>query len=101
MLKRDGRIIVAGVDNEFVNVCCSNAMVFNIALIRYTREGKLDPGFGKRGAVLTRFENGPQVNAAVLEGKGKIVVAGGIFNRRRRGSDFLLVRYSPDGSVDS
>jgi uncharacterized delta-60 repeat protein len=97
VLKRDGRIIVAGIDNYAVD-CCGARMADNLALIRYRRDGGLDSSFGKHGTALTRFELGVQVNAAAIEGKGEIVVAGGI--ARSRGSDFLLVRYKPDGELD-
>jgi uncharacterized delta-60 repeat protein len=111
-LERDGRIVVAGVDNQ-MDLETGGPTVYHLALIRYRRDGRLDPTFGKRsepwavGSVQTRVELGRAtdldnllVTAVAIQGAGKIVVAGGS-GRSLRSRDFLLVRYRPDGSIDS
>jgi uncharacterized delta-60 repeat protein len=79
----DGRIVVAD---------RSSARLF-----RYTQSGSLDRGFGSRGIVTTRFGTGAW--ALVLRPDGKIVVAGAMTVRGRR--MFALVRYNPNGTLDT
>jgi uncharacterized delta-60 repeat protein len=65
--------------------------------------GDLDPSFGVGGLVTTEFLNGPSradtAAAVAVQADGKIVVAGTFqsFNDGR----FALVRYNPDGSLDT
>lgn len=66
-------------------------------------DGDLDPGFGAGGKVFTPIGSGAAVAAAVaVQPDGKLVVAGtssGVgFSQD---SDFALVRYHPDGSLDT
>jgi uncharacterized delta-60 repeat protein/uncharacterized repeat protein (TIGR02543 family) len=71
-----------------------------IALVRYDRDGSLDATFGSDGVVETSLENGAaDANAAVLQPDGKIVVAG-FHDLSTSASEFVLVRYDPDGSLD-
>lgn len=70
-------------------------------LARYRRNGSLDPTFGTGGWVTTRFGNrGTFANAVVLQGDGKIVVAG-TTGGGPTGADIALARYSADGSLDT
>lgn len=68
------------------------------SLARYNPDGTLDSTFGTAG-VLTTFK-GALAYAAVLQANGKIVAAGttgeGIPH-----TDFALVRYNPDGTLDA
>src|ERR1041384_1528732 len=64
--------------------------------------GGLDPKFGNGGKVFTHIGFGDRVNSLAFQPDGKIIAAGGsassgIFYA----SDFALVRYNADGSVDS
>ncbi|HEX7185078.1 MAG TPA: delta-60 repeat domain-containing protein [Thermoanaerobaculia bacterium] len=62
--------------------------------------GDLDPSFGVGGKVITRFEPiGGRAAALVIQPDGKIVAAGVV--PRSGGSDFTLVRYLPDGTLDA
>jgi len=66
----DGRIVVAGT-----------------RLARFTRDGRPDESFGRRGLVEVP---GAGVAAVALQPDGKIVVAGGV-----------LARYDSDGTLDA
>jgi uncharacterized delta-60 repeat protein len=64
--------------------------------------GSLDPTFGTGGIVITTFggANNTVANAAAIQSDGKIVVAGLIPPAQDVGEQGL-VRYNPDGSLDS
>src|SRR6478672_1709197 len=58
--------------------------------------GALDPSFGAGGIVTTALTSGTQgANSIVLQGDGKIVVAG------NGGTDFGLARYNTNGTLDA
>jgi uncharacterized delta-60 repeat protein len=80
----DSKIVVAGYASS------------DFALARYNPDGTLDTSFGVGGKVTTDFAGGSDAGlAAVLQGDGKIVVAG------NASSDFALARYNPDGTLDT
>jgi uncharacterized delta-60 repeat protein len=72
-----------------------------IALARYEPSGSPDPSFGSGGIVTTPIAGGDAyANAAVLQPDGKILVTG-YQTTPPAGSVFALVRYNPDGSLDT
>src|SRR5262249_6508072 len=62
--------------------------------------GALDTTFGQGGAVLTHFGafNNDQAQAIAVQSDGKIVVVG---SGGSTGNDFEVVRYNPNGSLDT
>jgi uncharacterized delta-60 repeat protein len=87
-VQADGKIIAAGESGIYPDL--------HSALVRYTRNGRLDSTFGVGGKVVTTFDsNGDDLSALVLQADGKIVAAGSI-----HGTAFLLARFNADGSVD-
>jgi uncharacterized delta-60 repeat protein len=87
-IQPDGRIIAAGWSLESGS--------FDFALARYNRDGSLDQSFGSGGKVLTDIGPfGGTAQAVAIEPDGKIVAAGDNFG------GFALVRYNPDGDLDS
>ncbi|TAL41378.1 MAG: hypothetical protein EPN89_19110 [Methylovulum sp.] len=80
----DGKILVAGY-----------AQNGSIVLARYNSDGNLDVTFDSDGKVITSlgWSGNPIATAMTLQSDGKILVAGS-------NSDFLLIRYNPDGSLD-
>lgn len=93
-LQADGKIVAAG------------GSEFDLALTRYHSDGSLDSTFGANGRVTTDFSSNPFTNlsfesasSVVLQADGKILVAGNITGTNGT-TDFLLVRYNPDGSLD-
>jgi uncharacterized delta-60 repeat protein len=68
--------------------------------------GDLDPTFGNNGRVLSDFSGASFSNefasAMALQPDGKIVTAGyRFFGNTAEGADMLIVRYNPDGTLDS
>jgi uncharacterized delta-60 repeat protein len=93
----DGKLVVVGltyVDNDFSNE--------DFAVLRLMPDGTPDPSFGVNGRVTTDFPNLAAVaSSVVVQPDGKIVVAGGAFPLFTFLGDFELVRYNPDGTLDT
>lgn len=86
-LQPDGKIIAAGIsDTDF-------------ALARYNTNGSLDTSFGTNGLVITNVGGTDAATSVVLQSDGKII-AGGRSNVAGT-TDFTLVRYTTNGSVDT
>jgi uncharacterized delta-60 repeat protein len=86
-IQPDGKIVVAGYTET--------GFQENFAVLRYRRDGSLDPEFGGGGAVLTDFGTPlDKANALAIQPDGKIVAAG------TAGGRFALARYEPDGTLD-
>jgi uncharacterized delta-60 repeat protein len=84
-IQPDGKIVLAGQSQ------------FDFALVRYNPDGSLDSTFGVDGKVTTNF--GPNISSTAysvaVHTDGKIVAAG------QANSDFAVVRYNPNGSLDT
>ncbi len=98
-LQSDGKIVVAGY-TETGDVARGS----EIAVVRYTADGRLDPSFGAGGRRLTGLGAAADDvgQAVVVQPDGGILVAGST-SGDGRGSDvhdFALVRYLPDGNLD-
>lgn len=85
----DGRILVGG--TSFVNGVAS------FALVRYDLDGALDPTFGTAGVVTTMIPG--EAAAVALQPDGRIVITG--YANTVDSSGVAVVRYNPDGSLDS
>jgi uncharacterized delta-60 repeat protein len=71
----------------------------DLALVRYTEDGDLDPSFGGDGVVATAVGGGTdEILALAPLADGKIAAAGRTFDGA--GYDFVVARYLPDGSLD-
>lgn len=91
-LQSDGKIVVAG-HSQIVN----NQ---DFAVARYNANGSLDMSFNGTGKVTTAIGSGNDTGRAVaIQSDGKIVVAGE--SKVGNASDFALVRYNVDGSLDT
>lgn len=94
-MQTDGKIIVAGFSNttQFSN----GAFV----IVRYNINGTLDSTFGTSGKAITLFGSSNSMALGVaLQTDGKIIAVG----RTENGpwtSNFALVRYNIDGTLDS
>ena len=93
VMQNDGKILVAG--------SSSNGNNNDFALVRYNSGGSLDMSFNGTGKVTTAIGNSDDnARSLVLERYGKIVVAGE--TKIADGSyDFAVVRYNPNGSLDT
>lgn len=92
-LQPDGKIIAAG----------GNSTTQNFSLARFLTDGSLDNGFGTAGRVTTAFNANNDfayAQAVTIQPDGKIV-AGGLANNSSGIAEFAIVRYLPNGSLDS
>jgi uncharacterized delta-60 repeat protein len=91
-LQRNGKIVVAGSAR-------TGADKDEFALVRFRRDGTLDPGFGVGGKVTTSVGTGgfARAHAVAIDADGKIVAAGEALDPSR---EFALVRYNRNGSPD-
>jgi uncharacterized delta-60 repeat protein len=85
-LQADGKIVAAG----------QGASSGDFALARYNPDGSLDPTFGSGGKVTTDFAPFEAATAVTIQADGKIVTTGSTSS-----GDFALLRYKPDGSLDT
>lgn len=90
-LQTDGKIVVVG---------SHYSGDYEVAVVRCHADGSLDTDFGTNGSVITVV--GVQSDMAypvALQPDGKIVVATSVPNGLN--NDFLMLRYHPDGSLDT
>lgn len=85
-LQRDGKIVAAGSISQ------------DVILTRYNPNGSIDVTFGTLGKVTT--PDILDVKDLAIQTDGKILIGGGT-SPLRTPQGFALVRYNPDGSVDS
>ncbi len=96
-LQADGKIVAGGRGA----IAGMNGYVF--ALARYNANGSLDTSFGTGGKTTLRlgFPGGNEgASGLVIQSDGKIVM-GGDFLTGGNTSDFAVVRYNADGTLDS
>lgn len=92
----DGRIVLGGraLDSR------DWPMRTRFALARYGEDGRLDPGFGDGGRVLTSFADYSRFDATAqtlaIQADGRIVAAGGLEGAYAT----AMARYLPDGRPD-
>jgi uncharacterized delta-60 repeat protein len=97
-LQQDGKIVVAGdISATFGEP--------SFALLRYNSDGSLDTTFGAGGQVSTRVGRvADSARALCLQPDGKILAAGYSaalpLTASSNHSDFAMVRYNSDGSLD-
>jgi uncharacterized delta-60 repeat protein len=97
VVQPDGKIIVAG--GTYPSFPAGGGQ---FALARYNSDGSLDTSFGVGGLVRTSFgSSGCFASALVLQRDGKIIAGGTKYIDLQTNSDFGLVRYNSDGSLDS
>ncbi len=90
-IQSDGKIVLAG-----------NAIIGGrdeIAVARYNTDGSLDSSFDSDGKVTTTIGEADYATSVVVQSDGKIVVAGS--SATGGDSNFALIRFNTDGSLDS
>jgi uncharacterized delta-60 repeat protein len=93
VIQPDGKIILAG--------SASNRLNKDFALIRLNTDGTLDKSFSYDGILMTDIRGYDDVAYAIsLQADGRIVVAGNS-NIWGTETDFALVRYNTDGTLDN
>jgi uncharacterized delta-60 repeat protein len=88
----DGAIIAAGTSGLNSNS--------QIVLAKYKSDGSLDLSFGTNGKVTTRNIRNLAAESVAIQSDGKILVGGNVRPNGSNGS-FVVIRYNPDGSLDS
>jgi uncharacterized delta-60 repeat protein len=96
------RIITAGTIFTDLNLMSLNS-VSGFLLVSYNIDGTLANAFGIHGGVTTPFPGNIMARAfaVALQRNGDIVAVGQTALTDTGPSDFALVRYNPDGSVDT
>ncbi len=91
-IQSDGKIVVAGISN--------NTAISDFALARYLSDGTPDNTFSGDGQLTTDVATGGDyVNSIAIQPDGKIL-AGGTTAGNNSISDFAVVRYLTDGTLD-
>ncbi|ESU26305.1 hypothetical protein FLJC2902T_27860 [Flavobacterium limnosediminis JC2902] len=91
LMQSDGKLVVGAYNSEY-----SNGDYFRDSfLIRYNTDGTLDTGFGNDGIVIISSNTILNTISLVQQLDGKIVVY------RYSNSGFQLIRYNPNGTLDS
>ncbi|WP_051385046.1 T9SS type A sorting domain-containing protein [Flavobacterium enshiense] len=89
-IQRDGKIVLAGESNG------------DFALARYNSNGILDNTFGENGKVITDVvEDIDSGKSVAIQSDDKIIVAGVGRNFDSSDSNFALMRYNSNGSLDN
>ncbi|HJQ23062.1 MAG TPA: delta-60 repeat domain-containing protein [Blastocatellia bacterium] len=97
VLQPDGKIVAAGA------VVKPDPNIADFALARYLPDGSLDASFGTGGKVTTDFFGFfDNVSGLALLKDGRILAAGIVqHDANNASSDFGMVRYTADGSLDT
>ncbi|MFA7382658.1 MAG: putative Ig domain-containing protein [Desulfurivibrionaceae bacterium] len=96
-IQQDGKIVVAGYGKD------ANDNDPEVVVVRYNVDGSLDTSFSGDGKLTTDLDSwrDPAYSIAVQD-DGKILVAGSSSaDFMASGDDFALVRYNPDGTLDT
>jgi uncharacterized delta-60 repeat protein len=93
-LQEDGKVVVGGYGFD-------DDLRANFLVARYNPDGSLDAAFGNGGIQLTNLGSFAIAHAVAVQEDGKIVVAGLGATGEGGQTGAALVRYEPDGSLDS
>ncbi len=93
IIQSDGKIIIGG----------TSTLVGEdyFTLVRYNVDGSIDNTFGSGGRVINNFGGRSQIFSIALQPDGKIVAGGTSADTIKRISDFTIVRYQINGTIDS
>jgi uncharacterized delta-60 repeat protein/CSLREA domain-containing protein len=95
-IQTNGRIVAA------CSSFTSNSAGYDFWVVRYNGNGSLDTTFGSSGLVVTPIGSGNSFDvprSVAIQANGKIVVGGKSQNGTN--NNFAVVRYNPNGSLDS
>jgi uncharacterized delta-60 repeat protein len=90
-VQADGKIIAAGYGLNVV----SPSSAGDVAIVRFTRTGSIDPTFGTRGLTGANISNYDLVQQVKIQPDGKILIAG--YSQTSDGWTIFLGRLTPDG----
>ncbi|HEV2296849.1 MAG TPA: PKD domain-containing protein [Tepidisphaeraceae bacterium] len=93
-VQSDGKVLVAG------TTATGTTTGTDVALARHNPDGTLDTTFGVGGKVVTHLGGtSDSAFALAVQSDGRVLLAGGA-RAGLTGTDFALVRYNADGSLD-
>ncbi|HVE59696.1 MAG TPA: FG-GAP-like repeat-containing protein, partial [Pyrinomonadaceae bacterium] len=95
-IQPDGKIIFAS--TAWISFPTGSGDGYTV--IRYNPNGSLDTTFGTNGVVNTNVGNFEGVVNILLQPDGKIILSGERYSGNTR-TDFALIRYNADGSLDN
>lgn len=98
-VQKDDKIVIGGYGTK-VHDANNGKDSNNILLARYLRDGNLDKDFGENGYVFSDLGNQEYCKDIKILADGKILSSGSWSEEYGAPSDFLLVRYLNDGSLD-
>ena len=94
-VQSDNKVLVAG------TAVTGTATGTDVAVARFNVDGTLDTSFGTGGFVVTHLGGtGDSAFALAVQSDGRVVLAGGA-RAGATSTDFALVRYNVDGTLDS
>jgi uncharacterized delta-60 repeat protein len=107
-LQQDGGIVLAGRVQVTTGSGRNTVTQYDVAVVRLTRDGKLDSSFDGDGVVTTPISTSSggsdpfydDAQSIAVQPDGKIVVGGRTYSGSMRGYDSVLVRYNTNGSLD-
>jgi uncharacterized delta-60 repeat protein len=95
-IQPDGKIVVVGEGSS------GSFASWDFAVVRYNPDGSLDSSFGGTGIVITQLgSDADSASSVAIQADGKIVVAGIHQNCFCNEYSFALVRYNPNGTLDT
>jgi uncharacterized delta-60 repeat protein len=92
-IQPDGKIVLAGSYSV-------GGGLGHFALVRYNTDGSLDASFGTGGIVTTTVDGNDFATAVAVQSDGKLVVVGGAGPAGSLASDFAVLRYNTNGTLD-
>jgi uncharacterized delta-60 repeat protein len=95
-IQKDGKIIAGG----YGCPGCPEPDYSGFVLVRYNGDGSLDSSFDFDGKVETGITGVDRAYSLALQSDGKILAAG-ICGWCHNNGDFALIRYNPNGSLDT
>jgi uncharacterized delta-60 repeat protein len=101
IIQPDGKIVVSGVSADDPPYSGYAGYGWAYSLVRYNSNGSLDSTFGSGGVVLSHFPNvddNLSIQNLALDADGRILLIGSGVGPIS--TDFLVVRYNQDGSLD-
>ncbi len=97
-LQTDGKLVLVGTTSPTTTV--GETLPTDIAIMRVTTAGGLDPTFNASGIVIIRFNGvSESADAVAIQQDGKIVIGGFLNNTIK--DEFLLIRLQSNGLLDA
>jgi uncharacterized delta-60 repeat protein len=94
-VQADNKVVVAGYAQRTI----AQVTTRDFAVVRYRTDGALDSSFGADGKVTFNIMETEEARQVIIQPDGKILIGG--FTSNAGDSDFVIIRYNSDGSLDN